>query len=288
MEGYLADLTLFEELMYCTVRIETEYSDGDSGVGTGFFFKFTFDEKRSIPMIVTNKHVVHNETVGFATVGRFFVTVANDDGTPRVGDFRRVELAEFGSRWLFHLDDSIDLCALPVAPLVKNAEEQGVQLFWRDFSAELVARQDRLSQLSPGEEVLMVGYPVGLWDQANNFPVFRKGIAATHPGYRYNGKDEFLIDAACFPGSSGSPVLIANQGSYATRDGITMGTRIMFLGVLYAGPVYTAEGEIKVVTIPTQRTPTAVTDIPMHLGYVIRAERILDFEKVLRGLDGRR
>lgn len=35
-----------------------------------------------------------------------------------------------------------------------------------------------------------------------------------------------------YPGSSGSPVFIMNQGSYKTQQGITIGSRLMFLGVI--------------------------------------------------------
>jgi len=72
----------------------------------------------------------------------------------------------------------------------------------------------------------MVGYPVGIWDSANNMPVIRRGITATHPGKDYEGKSEFMIDAACFPGSSGSPVFLFNLGSYPQKaGGIVIGTR---------------------------------------------------------------
>lgn len=37
---------------------------------------------------------------------------------------------------------------------------------------------------------------------------FRRGITATNINFDYNGKKEFVIDAACFPGSSGFPVFI--------------------------------------------------------------------------------
>jgi len=63
----------------------------------------------------------------------------------------------------------------------------------------------------------MVGYPIGLWDEKNNYPIFRKGITATHPANDYNGKSEFMIDAACFPGSSGSPVYIIDELNYVDK-----------------------------------------------------------------------
>lgn len=79
------------------------------------------------------------------------------------------------------------------------------------------------------EKIVMVGYPNGIWDQRYNFPVFRSGVAATHYRYDWNGRPEFLIDCACFPGSSGSPVLICDVGQVHTKKGLQIGqSRLSF------------------------------------------------------------
>ena len=43
-----------------------------------------------------------------------------------------------------------------------------------------------LEELSALEELVMVGYPIGLWDKNNNFPIFRKGYTASHPAIDFN------------------------------------------------------------------------------------------------------
>ncbi|MEB0261247.1 MULTISPECIES: hypothetical protein [unclassified Mucilaginibacter] len=88
------------------------------------------------------------------------------------------------------------------------------------------------------EEILMVGYPNGIWDQINNKPILRRGITATHPNFDYNGQKEVMIDTACFPGSSGSLVFIFNEHGYQDKKGnITLGSsRVYLLGVLFARP----------------------------------------------------
>ena len=128
----------------------------------------------------------------------------------------------------------------------------------------------------------MIGYPNGIWDSVNNKPIFRKGITATHPKFDYNGKKEFMIDAACFPGSSGSPVFILNEGGYRDKKGNTyLGTtRIMLIGVLYAGPQHTATGEVKIINVPTSQIPVSISSIPNNLGIVIKSFRIKELEKL--------
>lgn len=36
------------------------------------------------------------------------------------------------------------------------------------------------------------------------------GSTASHPAYNYNNRNEFVIDCACYPGSSGSQVMLYN------------------------------------------------------------------------------
>src|ERR1700736_1715142 len=100
----------------------------------------------------------------------------------------------------------------------------------------------------------MVGYPNGLWDEANNYPLIRRGITASHPAvdFQIKGVATTVIDAACFPGSSGSPVILHNTGTYSDKKGNTViGSRTMLLGVLFSGPTIQADGKIVVRDIPT-------------------------------------
>ena len=116
-------------------------------------------------------------------------------------------------------------------------------------------------------------------------PIVRKGITATNISYDYNGKKEFLIDAASFPGSSGSPVLICNVGGYRDKKGnLNWGnSRVFFVGVLYAGPQLTITGDIRIVTVPElQQKAMSVASIPNNLGFIIKSQRILDFIPVFK------
>jgi V8-like Glu-specific endopeptidase len=131
------------------------------------------------------------------------------------------------------------------------------------------------------DDITMIGYPNGIWDETHNFPVFRKGITATNPRYDWNGNKEFLIDCACFPGSSGSPVLLLNMGGYFTRMGMQLGSvRLKLLGILYAGLQPTAEDDIEVVEVPVVQKPVAVSQIPNNLGVVIKSEFLKDFDSL--------
>jgi len=274
-----SNLSITEQLAYSTVKIQVQTSRG-TGVGTGFFYDFEFDNNQHIPVIITNKHVVKD-----AQVGAFLLSSVNDDGTPNNQKHIPVGLNEFEKRWIQHPDSNIDLTLMPLAPLLNEASEKGVKPFLIPLSENLIPSDEQLKGLTAVEDILMVGYPIGLWDEKNNYPLYRKGITSTHPMNDYNGKSEFVIDAACFPGSSGSPVFLANIGNYVDKKGNTIiATRFLLLGILYAGPQYSAEGEIKVIDIPTKRDTVAVSEIPMNLGYVIKSKNIKSLKPILERL----
>jgi len=200
-----------------------------------------------------------------------------------------VVLENFEQRWILHPESNIDLAIMPMAPLLNKANQKGFHPFYIALDKSIIPTKEQLNELTAVEEILMTGYPIGIWDEVNNYPIFRKGITATHPYYDYNGRSEFVIDAACFPGSSGSPVFLANLGNYMEKKGGTViGTRFYFLGVLYGGPQYTATGEVIVVDIPTQLDTIAVSNIPSNLGYVIKSKKILDFELILKSMVNRK
>jgi len=264
------------QLLFTTTRIDILFKN-QQGTGTGFFFQFPLSQDQYIPIVVTNKHVVEKAEKGF-----FYLHTMDKNGSPNLETEPFIaEFNNFHRMWIYHPDEKIDLCIMPIASLLNYAEEKGIKIYYKAFSPDLIPDTDRLNKLTPIEEVIMIGYPIGLRDEKHNLPVIRKGSTASHPAVDYNDNPEFLIDMACFPGSSGSPVLVYNQGSYPTQKGITIGTRIYLLGILYSGLQFNTEGKIIVKNIPTKQEPVTEVSIPVNLGCVIKSQKLLDFEKSL-------
>jgi hypothetical protein len=266
-----------ETLMHTTVRLECRLQNGRTSTGTGFFFSFKVDDKSHVPVIVTNKHVIDK-----SQVGTFVLTRSDDQGQPLIGTTERIALANFEHLWIKHPDVNVDLAVFPIAPLYQEAEAKGIKFFSPPMGEDLIPTSDVLGRLSAIEAITMIGYPNGIWDAKNNMPIVRRGITATSPKHDYNGLPLFVIDCACFPGSSGSPVLIFDQGGYAAADGgFVIGGRIIFLGVLFAGPQHVAEGEIQSINVPLAQVPISLSKIPNNLGFVVKSQKLLNFRSHL-------
>src|SRR5690606_28078780 len=127
---------------------------------------------------------------------------------------------------------------------------------------------------------VMIGCPNGLSDETNNLPISRRGITATSLTKDYNGKPEFMVDMACFPGSSGSPIFLYDKNGYWDRkkNSYNLGApRLKLVGILYAGPLIANDGRIVLSHMPRVEISSM-----MHLGNAIKASELRVLDQLVR------
>jgi hypothetical protein len=152
-----------------------------------------------------------------------------------------------------------------------------------------VPTADALQELSAVEEITMVGCPIGLWDSYHGTPLFRRGVTATPPGVDFKNKPIGLVDVACFPGSSGSPICIVNEGAYPVKrsaassgGALTFGNRLLLLGVLFGGPTYSQTGRLEIEPLPTATHAVPMIRLMTNLGFYAKAKELEVLVDVLR------
>lgn len=217
---------LATQLLFVTTPIWIERRDGTQATGTAFLVNWPVAGKpaTSAPLLVTAAHVVRNAKRGVIALAR------RDGEMPALGQAVRIEVDEgFFARGVTL---EMDLFLAPLAPLLHLLEQQKQPIFYRAVSPDIMPSAEVIADFSALEDVTFIGYPSGLFDERNVGSVIRRGITASPVWSDYEGVPSFLIDAGVFPGSSGSPVFILNQGSYATRGGIAIGSRLLFLGMI--------------------------------------------------------
>lgn len=266
-------------VLYCTTQLMCDRGGGVQSSGTGFFF----DVRRAAkdppkPVLVTNQHVVEG-----AASGSFLLRIAEAVG----GKYRptkqaarvRFEAAEVP--WVRH-PDGLDLCALPLAGTLAEVQKTVGPPFCPLFDTGHIPSEDVLQSMGAFEHVVMVGYPIGLFDPVNQFPLVRRGITAYQPALDWQGRPEGLVDIAAFPGSSGSPIVAWRE---TTRPGPNGPYELHFesklLGILWGGPQFNAQGEVHIEAAPTSTLATSSTRIPTHLGQYIKARELLRFRDLI-------
>lgn len=255
--------------VFATVRVQTAYLDGSSGAGTAFFFRTGATAGPQANFLVTNKHVLEGATTAHL---RFHYGGSNEPWQFTVAEDRSVTVDAGPPLWFMHPDPEIDLCALRVSDLQAQFPQlQGI--FFTSISESEILDVESERRLPSMMTIAMVGYPQGIWDAQNNLPIQRRGSTASHPAVAFDGRREVMIDMACFPGSSGSPVVY--------HDTQYFGSVPRFLGVLYAGPTVTAEGQVLRMKVPTQVKQGVEVQTMMHLGYVIKGEVVKELTALM-------
>jgi hypothetical protein len=266
-------------LIHSSIRIISIQTNGSAEIGTGFYYTFLSDlnTNNAIPVIVTCKHVIANSNIGILD---FSLGKTNELG--RLQPHFRVTLTNFESYWIKHPDSNIDVAIMPIGSFLKNLAIDGKRLDWFSFKEGYLLTDQEVAQIGVFQNVKFIGYPIGISDELNNLPIVREGMTATDISIDYEGRKEFMIDAAVFPGSSGSPVVIAEQGIYSNiAGGLSSGNELYLLGILFAGPQYNDKGHIVIQNIPTSYETNTLTSIPCNLGLVIKAEVLNDFRNIL-------
>lgn len=261
----MPELTTAEKLLYSTVKITAFLGGKPISTGTGFFYLFQQSEHGSVPCITTNKHVVEN-----ADMLRVRCHFA-EDGKPS-GQFVDCDIDLSGGVPLWHPNPEIDLCAIPFAAIINQAESQKKPLFYCFLDKSIVPKDDDWQYFDSLEDVLMIGCPNGISDEINNLPIARRGVSATSLSKNYNGKPEFMVDMACFPGSSGSPIFVYDRNGYLDRrsNAYNIGaTRLQLVGILYSGPLISNSGKIILSHLPRIETASM-----MHLGNAIKSSEL--------------
>jgi hypothetical protein len=271
------ELSTAEHLMFSTIKLVRFKNGILIGSGTGFFYSVSLGNDKYCPLIVTNKHVVDGAD-RIDAVCHQAIAGKNEPS----GEFLNLTLNIGPLGALAHPDPDVDLCVLPIADLVNSAKAASKPIFLVNLDSSLIPKPDDWQYFDAMEEVVMIGCPNGIYDEVNKMPLARRGITATTMSKRYAGKPYFLVDMACFPGSSGSPVFLFNQNGYIDRKTKTNNlgaTRLLFVGVLFAGPTITNTGQVVLADAPSVQVSAM-----MHLGYIVRSSELLELEKTVRDL----
>lgn len=150
---------------------------------------------------------------------------------------------ELRKRARLHTDPQVDVAMIRVDDLLKDRLGTGNEYMqWSAVSEEDLPGNNNI-HVEVADDVVIIGYPKGFYDEKNVFPIVKSGIVASRWGLNFNDLPVFLIDAKLFPGSSGSLVITKPIDSVVV-DGTPMYAKekqFGFLGVYSGEPFITRE-----------------------------------------------
>lgn len=258
MGGIAMSSPIAKSWLYATILVENEWGEK----GTGFLVAREVEQGKVKVFLCTNKHVLNDkkELRDKATKVILHLNIKEIDGKILGKPYELALVWPDGKkRWKEHPETDVDVLVLDVTDLVISLPE--MEKKWADYSlfadTKILSEQD----ITIGEEVLVIGYPLGFKQGDTNFPIVRQGIVASQIGQKFieefldkdgNKKTRvfrgFLIDGGLIPGSSGSPVILKPVTGRFVGSNIVIGAPPPYLLGIVAetryAPIRTNIGDI--------------------------------------------
>lgn len=190
----------------CVVAIGTLNDEKEKvWIGTGFLFgKFLNiidkDNTNYGMYLVTNKHVIKDlETI----VIRF-----NPQNGQSSKDYIEKTVDSYGKfTWCGHPNENIDVAVTAMNGQILQQQGMKFGVFASDktiLTKEMMIKQ----QVSEGDGVFILGFPMGLVGQDSQHVILRTGAVARIRDFFEGRNTDFIVDAFVFPGNSGGPVIM--------------------------------------------------------------------------------
>lgn len=215
----------------CVVAIGVENKQNGkikkSWIGTGFIFgKYKSanpdkpQEKTYVTYLVTNKHVIQSQK---KVILRF-----NPQNGQAATDFpTALEDAKGKKLWTGHPKPKTDVAVVPINIQAIEAAGMKYGLFKSDTDV-LLKQQMIEKQVSEGDFLYVLGFPMGMMPSDRQHVIVRSGIIARIRDLFENRSSSFTVDSMVFPGNSGGPVvykpeLVSIQGTAPLKRAALIG-----------------------------------------------------------------
>lgn len=192
------------------------------GTATGFFF-----DSGGSAFFVTNKHVVQGDQV---KPERLRLRLHTDETDISKNEDYEIPLYGAQNEPLWKTSLTSAAADVAVLKLDKAALARFSIRYWGK-GAFLPSKYT----LNPGEDVFIIGYPLGFHDNKHNLPVLRGGMVASAYAVPFQGEPLFLTDINLHPGTSGSPVIAKPKNAWVNQENgnteFVTGTAYYLLGI---------------------------------------------------------
>ena len=189
---------MIEPILLAAIRIFTFQQERWLTNASGFLF-----ERDGRLFLVTSRHVVFDEPSGHFP-DRLQIELHTDAHNLAESTGYSIPLYQRGSSVWRQGTDAAGAIDVAVVEIAREALPQGVA--YRAFTpAHLLGRLD---EVEVGDNLLVVGFPLGFHDTLHHLPVARHAIIASAFGLRFQGEGYFLTDARTHRGTSGAPVVM--------------------------------------------------------------------------------
>jgi len=214
----MIDSNPIDKMYFRVVKVQTFACGQSLTNATGFFFLHD-----NFLYLITSRHVVVNPTAGHFPDCLHVLLHTNMEDL-RQTDHLSIPLYVDGTpQWYQHPTwPDADLVAVAINdPNVLNSHIV-VPFCYADIL-------NRNTNLPLGQDVLILGFPLGFHDTRHNIPLVRRATIASSFPHPFKGDPYFLTDARLHRGMSGSPVIAKIHSDSSAQE--VIGSEWRLLGI---------------------------------------------------------
>lgn len=217
--------------MDCVVAIGVQTTQNGTvqknWIGTGFLYGNHTSTDPNNPenrnykvYLVTNKHVLNNQT-------EIILRFNPQNGQPATDFTAPIKMQNGDNLWTGHPSADVDVAVLAInIQLIQNA---GMKFgIFKSDSDILTKQQLADSQVSEGDFIYVLGFPMGMMPSDRQHVIVRSGVIARIRDLFENRSNGYTIDSLVFPGNSGGPIIfkpeiVSIQGTPALNRAALIG-----------------------------------------------------------------
>lgn len=188
------------DINFTTTKIDMVRNGEILGSATGFFFKHN-----GLKYLATNRHVVIDKDKKHFPDSLILTLHQKKDDLTKNCEVKLQLYCDKTPLWLQH-PHYHEKCDVVLIPLDVTTLE-GRYFLYNSLAITFIDSEIiNKSELNSFGNLVVVGYPLGFYDEIHNLPVYRKAMIASCYGVNFRECPYFLIDTNLHPGTSGSPV----------------------------------------------------------------------------------
>ena len=109
--------------------------------------------------------------------------------------------------WTLHPNEDVDVAIVHLD--ARTLARDHIEYFFYQSDNHCLTRERSMETgLSEGDDLFVLGFPLGEAGEERNHAIVRQGMIARIQHWLQNKGRTFLIDASVYPGNSGGPVLL--------------------------------------------------------------------------------
>jgi hypothetical protein len=216
VSGSLYSQTLDPSWKKAIVLFEIKQDTNYYPIGSGlvvFYNNFNF--------IVTNAHIAKKTELFLR-----FNLKSNPNQSLRVSINKMIKSSN--GPWYFAPHSDVAVIPLSTYPEIQNKIDS---IDIKPMGVSIFKTWDYLNE---GDDIYILGFPIGLGTEQHYSPVYRSGIISLK-----ENKNEFLIDANIYPGNSGGPVFLKPSVYDYRKNSIGEVTPAYLIGIVSSYIPYT-------------------------------------------------